>query len=101
MAFVPLKTGASVIQQVVRFNNSYSTLHFSDERALNSLQFLHGPSAGFLRTRLLRRQGEQRPTQILQHYLGHKTFSTRSGTPKWRPTASRTFGEADLRPWAS
>src|SRR5215472_2460289 len=24
------------------------------------------------------------------------TFSTRSDTPKWRPTGSRTFGEADL-----
>jgi hypothetical protein len=27
---------------------------------------------------------------------GTRTSSTRSGTPKWRPTASRTFGEADL-----
>src|SRR5215472_1549156 len=31
-------------------------------------------------------------TRALQHYLGHKTFSTRSGTPKWRPIGSRTFG---------
>src|SRR6516225_4959504 len=29
------------------------------------------------------------------------TSSTRSDTPKWRQTGSRTFGEADLRPWAS
>ena len=29
------------------------------------------------------------------------TSSIRSGTPKWRPTGSRTFGEADLRAWAS
>src|SRR5499425_1786089 len=28
---------------------------------------------------------------------GTRTSSTRSGTPKWRPTVSRTFGEADLR----
>src|SRR5262245_9170009 len=26
---------------------------------------------------------------------GTRTFSTRSGTPKWRPTASKTFGETD------
>src|SRR5262249_55423456 len=26
---------------------------------------------------------------------GIRTFSTRSGTPKWRPTGSRTFGGAD------
>jgi Phage integrase family len=32
---------------------------------------------------------------------GTRTSSIRSGTPKWRPTGSRTFGEADLRPWAS
>jgi len=32
---------------------------------------------------------------------GTRTFSTRSGTPRWRPTVSRTFGGADLRPWAS
>ena len=32
---------------------------------------------------------------------GTRTFSTPSDTPKWRPTASRTFGEADLKPWAS
>src|SRR5262245_32500854 len=32
---------------------------------------------------------------------GTRTFSTRSDTPRWRPTGSRTFGEADLRPWAS
>jgi len=33
----------------------------------------------------------------------HGPYSTTSGTgtPKWRRTASRTFGEADLRPWAS
>jgi type 1 fimbriae regulatory protein FimB/type 1 fimbriae regulatory protein FimE len=30
-------------------------------------------------------------TRALQHYLGHK-ISTPSGTPKWRPTASKTFG---------
>src|SRR5262249_16093305 len=35
-----------------------------------------------------------RDTRALQHYLVHKTFSTPSGTPKWRPTGSRTFGEA-------
>src|SRR5262245_28333715 len=33
--------------------------------------------------------------------LGTRTSSTRSGTPKWRRTGSKTFGEADLRPWAS
>jgi integrase len=38
-------------------------------------------------------------TRALQHYLGTRTSSTRSDTPKWRPTGSRTFGEADLRPW--
>ena len=27
---------------------------------------------------------------------GTRTFSTRSGTPKWRPTASRIFGGTDL-----
>src|SRR5262249_7963023 len=32
---------------------------------------------------------------------GTRTSSTRSDTPKWRPTSSRTFGEADLRPWTS
>jgi putative ABC transport system substrate-binding protein len=32
---------------------------------------------------------------------GTRTSNTRSGTPNWRPTGSRTFGEADLRPWAS
>ena len=26
---------------------------------------------------------------------GTRTFSTRSGTPKWRPTGSRTFGGTD------
>jgi hypothetical protein len=41
---------------VVRFNNSYSTRYFSGERALNSLHFLKGTSAGFLRTRLLRQK---------------------------------------------
>src|SRR5262249_35875398 len=28
--------------------------------------------------------------------LATRTSSTRSGTPRWRPTVSRTFGEADL-----
>src|SRR5215468_10299259 len=32
---------------------------------------------------------------------GTRTSSKRSDTPKWRPTGSRTFGEADPRPWAS
>src|SRR5262249_49772958 len=32
---------------------------------------------------------------------GTRTSSIRSDTPKWRPTGSRTFGEPDLRPWAS
>ena len=36
----------------MRFNNSYRIRHFSDERALNSLHFLTGTSAGFLRTAL-------------------------------------------------
>src|SRR6516165_4550328 len=30
---------------------------------------------------------------------GTRTFSTRSGTLTWRPIGSRTFGEADFRPW--
>jgi Phage integrase family len=30
-------------------------------------------------------------TRALQHYLGYKP----SGTPKWRPTDSRTFGGTD------
>jgi hypothetical protein len=39
-------------------------------------------------------------TRALQHYLGHKrTSSTRSDTPKWRPTASRTFGGTKV--WAA
>jgi hypothetical protein len=38
---------------VVRFNNSYSIRQFSGERALNSLPFLRGALAGFLRTHLL------------------------------------------------
>jgi integrase len=32
---------------------------------------------------------------------GTRTFSIRSGTPKWRPTGSRTFGGDDLRTWAA
>ena len=34
----------------MRFNNSYDIRHFCDEQALNSLHFLTGRSAGFLRT---------------------------------------------------
>src|SRR5262245_14521697 len=34
----------------VRFNNSYGIRHFCDEQVLNSLHFLTGASAGFLRT---------------------------------------------------
>jgi hypothetical protein len=34
----------------VRFNNSYDIRHFCDEQALNSLHFLTGILAGFLRT---------------------------------------------------
>src|SRR6516225_9852510 len=33
--------------------------------------------------------GELEPTGMAKHT---KTFSTPSGTPKWRPTGSRTFG---------
>src|SRR5262249_21337381 len=40
-------------------------------------------------------------TRALQHTSGTRTFSTRSGTPRWRPTGSRTFREADLRAWTS
>jgi hypothetical protein len=31
-------------------------------------------------------------TRALQHYLGTRTFSTRSDTPSCRPSGSRTFG---------
>src|SRR5262245_15196622 len=50
---------ASRLSQVVRFNNSYAIQHFCGERALNSLHFLEGASARFLRTPLLRRQDRQ------------------------------------------
>src|SRR5215472_753333 len=40
-------------------------------------------------------------TRALQHYLGHRNIQHTSGTPKWRASGSRTFGEADLRTWAS
>jgi hypothetical protein len=50
--------------------------------------------------------GLSSPTMATTHGLcsttsGTRTSSTRSATPSFRPTGSRTFGEADLRPWAS
>src|SRR5262249_23565767 len=63
----------------------YSTHHFSDERALNSLHFLKSASAGFLRTPLLhphllrhacgfKLANDGHDTRALQHYLGHKSI---------------------------
>src|SRR5262249_47561801 len=89
--FAPLRTGASVLPHVVRFNSSYAIRHFCDERALNSLHFLHGTSAGFLHT-LLPTMATTRGRCSTTSATG--TSSTRSDTPKWRPTGSRTFGEA-------
>src|SRR5262249_21549042 len=42
----PLRT----VLHLVRFNNSYRIRHFCNARVLNSLHFLNGSSAGFLRT---------------------------------------------------
>jgi len=65
----------------VRFNNSYGIRHFCDKQALNSLHFLTGTSAGFLRTPLLHRHAcgfklanDGHDTRALQHYLGHKNI---------------------------
>src|SRR6516164_3692615 len=38
------------VLHLVRFNNSYDIRHFYNARVLNSLHFLTGTSAGFLRT---------------------------------------------------
>jgi len=70
---------------IVRFNNSYRIQHFCDERALISLQFLNGSSAGFLRTPLLHSHllrhaygfklaNDGHDTWALQHYLGHRNI---------------------------
>ena len=65
----------------MRFNNSYGIRDFCDDRALNSLHFLHCTSAGFLRTPLLHRHAcglklanDGHDTRALQHYLGHKNI---------------------------
>src|SRR5262249_25764294 len=42
----PLRT----VLHLVRFNDSYHIRHFCNARVLNSLHFLNGASAGFLRT---------------------------------------------------
>ena len=65
----------------MRFNNSYGIRHFRDEQALNSLHFLTGASAGFLRTTHMLRHAcgfklanDGHDTRALQHYLGHKNI---------------------------
>ena len=65
----------------MRFNNSYGIRSFCDDRALNSLHFLTGTSAGFLRTPHMLRHAcgfklanDGHDTRALQHYLGHKNI---------------------------
>src|SRR5262249_31724058 len=65
-------------------------------RVLNSLHFLNAASAGFLRTPAASRPPRYATTRgPCSTTSGTGTSSTRSGTPNWRPTASRTFGGID------
>src|SRR5215467_5576217 len=79
---------------------------FCDEQVLNSLHFLTGTSAGFLRTALAGLGPPKGSTRRLQFKLANEgtrprsntsatSYRTRSGTPKWRSTGSRTFGGTD------
>src|SRR5262249_1318423 len=84
------------VLHLVRFNNSYGIRHFCDEQALNSLHFLTGASAGFLRTLAASRPPRYATTRgPCSITSGTRTSSTRSDTPKWRPTDSRSFGGTD------
>ena len=49
---LPIENRQIAYLHLVRFNNSYGIRDFCDDRALNSLHFLTGTSAGFLRTAL-------------------------------------------------
>src|SRR5262249_21379990 len=56
----PLRT----VLHLVRFNNSYRIRHFCNPRVLNSLHFLTGTSAGFLRTLAASRPARYATTQV-------------------------------------
>src|SRR5215831_4929146 len=90
------------VLHLVRFNSSYDIRDFCDDRALNSLHFLHCTSAGFCvhLCCIATPVGSSSPTMATTRgpcstTLATRTSSTRSGTPKWRPTDSRTFGGID------
>src|SRR5262249_57239886 len=89
----------------------YATLARGALLCLDSMAAPHPRPLGILRPALPQLRTARLPRCPLQAILstrgrcgttsGTRTSSTRSDTPKWRQIGSRTFGEADLRPWAS